>query len=258
MSVISETDIAKTGQLAAQFVVKFHGDADAPDTLVLSRNDYEDFFYKHPAMASLLEGLLLNQTFLFVGYSLNDPNFDRSIARSPECSRRPQRHAFATTLDDAASGLTSEIWESKNLHVLPMPGETVREKSQALTRFLDDLTTQTALNEPKAFLAPGQTGTSAPMADLRKTLKALGNQVEEASSGPLTSETAMELASTLRFLTRHGWRPSIQETAWETWQRLADAMGDDLEQKRAMLREALKQTEKLTDADAIRAELLNS
>ena len=252
VKVVQETDIAKTGQLTAQFVVKFHGDADSPDTLVLSRDNYEDFFNDRPAMTSLLEGLLLNQTFFFVGYSLNDPNFRQIYSRIARILKASKRAAFATTFDGEDSHLASQIWESKNLQILSMPGQGDAERSHSLTRFLDDLATR-AVDQPKALLASGKSG---PLADLSQTLARLGEQVEAASHGIPERETALELASMLRFLTDHGWRPTTQETAWQTWRRLADAMGGDVEQRRAMLREALKQTEKLTDADAIRAELL--
>ena len=254
IKVVQETDIAKTGQLTAQFVVKFHGDADAPGTLVLSRDDYEDFFDDRPAMASLLEGLLLNQTFFFVGYSLNDPNFRQIYSRIARILKASKRAAFATTFDSGPSQLASQTWESKNLRILPMPGQGDAEKSHSLTRFLDGLAARAA-DQPKTLLASGGDG---PPAALSQTLTRLGEQVEAASYGALGREAALELASMLRFLTGHGWRPTTQESAWQTWRRLAGAMGDDAEQKRAMLREALRQTEKLTDADAIRAELLAS
>src|SRR6185437_12033981 len=74
VKVLHQEDVARTGQNEV-FVVKLHGDLAHPDEIILTRDDYDEFFQRRPAMALLLEGLLFNQTFFFVGYSLRDPNF---------------------------------------------------------------------------------------------------------------------------------------------------------------------------------------
>ena len=55
------------------------------------RFDYATFFERRPAMAILLEGLLLNQTFFFVGYSLRDPNFRQVFSRIARMLREARR-----------------------------------------------------------------------------------------------------------------------------------------------------------------------
>src|SRR5207248_1179916 len=50
---------AQTGEREGTYVVKFHGDAETGKGIVLKRDDYEGFFAYRPAMALLLEGLLL-------------------------------------------------------------------------------------------------------------------------------------------------------------------------------------------------------
>ena len=76
-----------------------------------------------------------------------------------------------------------------------------------------------------------------------------------ASRNDLNPEEVRQLSSTLMFLTRHGWRPSVKESAWGTWKHLANQSGGDFAQRRMMLREALKHTESLKDAETVRAEL---
>ena len=99
-------------------VVKLHGDARHPDEIVLCRDDYDEFFERRPAMALLLEGLLLNQTFFFLGYGLRDPNFRQVFSRiarmlatrrrrpSPRASRRrvPAARGRAVAAEGAAPG----------------------------------------------------------------------------------------------------------------------------------------------------------
>ncbi len=252
VKIVHEEDVARTGETGAHFVVKFHGDANGPgDALVLSRSDYEDFFHRHPAMTALLEGLLLNQTFLFVGYSLSDPNFRQIYSRiarilSAGDPKTSKRMAYAIQFDADASGLTREVWKSRKLQLLDVPG-TGEEQGHNFLRFLDGLASAT-LDEPKMLV-------SAPEG-MREILVRLGKEVKAAASrDDLGAEEVRQLASTLAFLTRHGWRPSVQDSAWEIWHQLAQQAGDDPGRKRMMLREALKHTENLKDAETVREEI---
>ena len=80
-------------------VVKLHGDASQAEGIVLCRDDYDEFFDRRPAMALLLEGLLLNQTFFFVGYGLRDPNFRQVYSRIVRMLRDARKPAFATSFE---------------------------------------------------------------------------------------------------------------------------------------------------------------
>ena len=247
VKVVREEDVARTGETGAHFVVKFHGDAEAAESaVVLSRTDYDDFFRDRPAMASLLEGLLLNQTFLFIGYSLSDPNFQQIYGRVAQILKASKRTAYAVQFDAGVSEQTRDDWKKQQLELLDVPGQGT-EQGRHFLRFLDALAAAVS-NEPKLFTG-ARTG-------LRDALSALGEEVSLAASRDnLSGEEVRVLASSLTFLTRHGWRPSVQHSAWETWQQLAQQCKDDPARNRMMLREALKHTESLQDADAVRAEL---
>ncbi|MDO5041840.1 MAG: SIR2 family protein, partial [Peptoniphilus sp.] len=63
-------------------VYKMHGDADSPEDAVITRSDYEEFGYnKRKLFREVLEGDLLTKTFLFLGFSFSDPNFNYVIGR---------------------------------------------------------------------------------------------------------------------------------------------------------------------------------
>ena len=81
VKVIRQEDVARMRWSDGVHVVKLHGDASEAEAIVLCRDDYDEFFDRRPAMALLLEGLLLNQTFFFVGYGLRDPNFRQVYSR---------------------------------------------------------------------------------------------------------------------------------------------------------------------------------
>ena len=245
--VVQEKDVARTGETGTHFVIKFHGDAEqSDDGIVLSRTDYDGFFEDRPAMTALLEGLLLNQTFLFVGYSLSDPNFRRIYERVARILKAAKRTAYAFQFDADASHNTRDFWKSQQLELIDVPGKGPEQGCHFL-RFLDGLAAA-VLDEPKLFVG-ARTG-------LRDALASLGKEINLAASrDDLSAEEVRHLASTLAFLTRHGWRPSVRHSAWETWQQLAKQCKDDPARKRMMLREALKHTESLEDAEVVRGEI---
>ena len=63
-------------------VYKMHGDAERPEDAVITRSDYEKFGYdRRRLFREVLEGDLLTKTFLFLGVSFSDPNFNQVIGR---------------------------------------------------------------------------------------------------------------------------------------------------------------------------------
>lgn len=56
-------------------IYKMHGDIDNPDSIVLIRDDYENYSHKQHPFIDALKGDLMNKTFLFIGFSFTDPNF---------------------------------------------------------------------------------------------------------------------------------------------------------------------------------------
>jgi hypothetical protein len=154
VKVVHQADVARTGRDDV-FVVKLHGDADRPEEIIVTRDDYDEFFDRRPAMALLLEGLLLNQTFFFVGYGLRDPNFRQLHSRIARMLREARRPAFATTFEASGDSgtLLIEQWRNKQVQLLNIPGETLVEQQHAFLCFLDELAGRVALRMPQLFLA---------------------------------------------------------------------------------------------------------
>lgn len=57
-------------------VYKMHGDVEHPADAVLTKDDYVKYDISHPFFRSVLQGDLISKTFLFVGFSFEDPNLD--------------------------------------------------------------------------------------------------------------------------------------------------------------------------------------
>lgn len=56
--------------------MKLHGSIDQPNTIVLTRSDYARARVDRKEMLSFFRGELADAAFLFIGFSLSDPNFN--------------------------------------------------------------------------------------------------------------------------------------------------------------------------------------
>lgn len=62
-------------------VYKMHGDVKDPTNAVLTKEDYELYGNERPLFRTVLQGDLVSKTFLFVGFSFEDPNLDYILSQ---------------------------------------------------------------------------------------------------------------------------------------------------------------------------------
>jgi hypothetical protein len=62
-------------------VYKMHGDVQFPDQAVLTKDDYETYNEKRELFSIALRGDLVSKTFLFLGFSFDDPNLEYILSR---------------------------------------------------------------------------------------------------------------------------------------------------------------------------------
>jgi len=75
-TVLSKVDEASFKALkdhGTRYIIKIHGTVDDAQSLVFSRSEYVRLAFGNANYSSLLESLLLNHTFLFIGFSMDDP-----------------------------------------------------------------------------------------------------------------------------------------------------------------------------------------
>ncbi len=75
-------------------VYKMHGDKDYPDEAVITRDDYESYNKTRPMFTTNLKGQLIEKTFLFIGFSFEDPNLEQILSRIRVdlISKSPKNH----------------------------------------------------------------------------------------------------------------------------------------------------------------------
>ena len=58
-----------------------HGDVESPNDAVVSKDDYERYSDKNSLFVTALRGDLVSKTFLFVGFSFEDPNLESILGK---------------------------------------------------------------------------------------------------------------------------------------------------------------------------------
>ncbi len=62
-------------------IYKMHGDAAEPEKAVITKDDYENYNETRQLFTIALKGDLVSKTFLFIGFSFDDPNLEYILSR---------------------------------------------------------------------------------------------------------------------------------------------------------------------------------
>lgn len=62
-------------------VYKMHGDKEFPDDAVITRDDYERYDIDRALFTTQLKGELISKTFIFIGFSFEDPNLEQILSK---------------------------------------------------------------------------------------------------------------------------------------------------------------------------------
>jgi len=78
---ITVENLATTLPRRDAVVYKMHGDISLPDKAVITKDDYEAYDIDRRLFSTALQGDLVSKTFLFIGFSFNDPNLGYILSR---------------------------------------------------------------------------------------------------------------------------------------------------------------------------------
>jgi hypothetical protein len=77
----TEQSLAVTLPRRDAVLYKMHGDVASVDQAVVTKDDYEAYSTTHALFGTALQGDLVSKTFLFIGFSFNDPNLTYLLSR---------------------------------------------------------------------------------------------------------------------------------------------------------------------------------
>ena len=78
---IEYTQLSNTKRARDAVVYKMHGDVNHVANAVLTKDDYVQYDRNRPFFRSVLQGDLISKTFVFIGFSFEDPNLDGIIGQ---------------------------------------------------------------------------------------------------------------------------------------------------------------------------------
>lgn len=107
----SSAALPLTGKDADAIVYKLHGDLGDPETIIITRDDYEEYERKFPGFFTQLRADLTSKTFLFVGFSFSDPHLDFILTQLKRDFGEHMRRHFAILRRESRSGRTKKQYE---------------------------------------------------------------------------------------------------------------------------------------------------
>lgn len=105
-----------------RWLLKLHGDAKEPDTIVLTRDDYLGFNANREALSSLVKAHLMTHHLLFVGFGLADDHFHEIIHAVRRAVPEGSKRELGTAIMVAADSLHVKAWEGRLAMVRMTPG----------------------------------------------------------------------------------------------------------------------------------------
>jgi len=90
----------QTSIMISTILLKIHGSADRPLSLVATTDDYEMYFDTHAMIEEKVGELLSNNTVIFVGYGFGDEHIRHLLARIRRKRGPWKRKAYAVGFYD--------------------------------------------------------------------------------------------------------------------------------------------------------------
>jgi len=118
--VVDEEQLSINSGNAGTLLLKLHGDLRHPNRLIVSETDYDGFLSRYPLLATYLSNLLITKTAVFIGYSLDDPDFRQIWHIVSDRLGRARRMAYALAVNARSSDITR--FERRGVKVINLPG----------------------------------------------------------------------------------------------------------------------------------------
>ncbi len=141
IKVVSDKDLA-FDRSDKTTIIKLHGDREQPDTIIITRQDFDTGLWKSRAIREEISHLLRKKTFLFVGYSLNDPDFNQVHSQIQYDFGGYVRRSYAVLFD--LDSLTLSDLSSRGIETIVIPS-AAENASEYLRDFITALYNELSL-----------------------------------------------------------------------------------------------------------------
>jgi hypothetical protein len=122
----------------ARTLIKLHGDTNRPETIIFTKNDFFLSQETRDLVWKKIGVYLAERSFLFLGYSVNDPDLSQiqaSLIRRLTRHRVPQSYAIMTTSDE----IRIQDLASRKVEVVDLSKSGFADPTETLCAVLDDL-----------------------------------------------------------------------------------------------------------------------
>ena len=129
--LLFEEQLAVGASQAGVRLFKIHGDLNHPSRLVITEEDYDSFLIRSPLFATHLSSLLIEHTALFIGYSLDDPDFRQVWQIVKERLGQLRRPAYAIQIGAPTHVIAR--YERRGVKVINLPRSSTKTFEEILT-----------------------------------------------------------------------------------------------------------------------------
>jgi hypothetical protein len=140
--VVDEDQLSINIGNAGTLLLKLHGDLRHPRRLVVTESDYDGFLSSYPLIATYLSNQLITKTAVFIGYSLDDPDFRQIWNVVSARLGKTRRMAYAMVVNARPGDIAR--FERRGVKVVNLPGpkdkygEVLAEAFRELGEYLRD------------------------------------------------------------------------------------------------------------------------
>lgn len=120
--IIEEEQLSIANSEPGVSLIKLHGDLHHPNRLIVTEEDYDTFIDRYPLLSTYLANLLITKTPLFIGYSLEDPDFRQIWQVIGNRLGQMRRPAYVLTVGIHSSDAAR--YERRGVKVVNLPGQT--------------------------------------------------------------------------------------------------------------------------------------
>lgn len=119
--VMDESQLPMSSVNSEKLILKIHGDIHHPQRIVATEEDYDKFILHYPVLSTYISNLLISKTALFIGYSLDDPDFRQLFQILKNRLGQLQRPAYVILVSPKPAELLR--YERRGVQVVSIPGE---------------------------------------------------------------------------------------------------------------------------------------